>query len=261
MTNEELVELIQAGDSEKLSDLWEQVERFVELKANRFIRSTPFSDDLAEDLKQAGFLAVVNAAAAFDLDRGFTFLSYLPYHLKVEFYKALGLRTERQRRDPLHTARSLETVLMESDNGDALTIEDTQGAPDPGYEDTEQRIYIDELRAALESEIDLLPEKEGRIIRRYYFEGDTLTAIAAEENVTPQLIRARKQKGMRLLRKRANSALAEFIEDRTPYYNTIGLNYFHKTHTSPVEFAVEQRLKAEQKARVPKTADYFCFSE
>ena len=156
MTNEELIKLIQAGDSEKISVLWEQVERFVELKANRFIRSTPFSDDLAEDLKQAGFLAVVNAAAAFDLDRGFTFLSYLPYHLKVEFYKALGLRSERQRRDPLHTARSLETVLMESDNGDALTIEDTQGAPDPGYEDTEQRIYIDELRAALESEIDLL---------------------------------------------------------------------------------------------------------
>ena len=39
MTNEELVALIQAGERDKLPELWEQVERFVALQANRLLHA------------------------------------------------------------------------------------------------------------------------------------------------------------------------------------------------------------------------------
>lgn len=37
MTNEELVALIQAGERDRMPELWEQVERFVANRANRLL--------------------------------------------------------------------------------------------------------------------------------------------------------------------------------------------------------------------------------
>lgn len=67
MTNEELCALIQAGERDRLGELWEQVEKFVSMMAGRRARQIGgFGGVTAEDLYQSGFLAVVAAVDSYD---------------------------------------------------------------------------------------------------------------------------------------------------------------------------------------------------
>lgn len=67
MTNEELVALIQSGERDKLPELWEQVERFVALQANkRHLLFNGLGGVEVEDLYQSGYIALVCAADTYD---------------------------------------------------------------------------------------------------------------------------------------------------------------------------------------------------
>lgn len=88
MNNEELANNIQNGNKELIIVLWEQVERFIRLKADE--RATAINNrDIADDLYQSGYFALLNAVKSFDDSRGMNFLSYLKYHLKTEFDECL----------------------------------------------------------------------------------------------------------------------------------------------------------------------------
>ena len=82
MNNEELANNIQNGNKELIIDLWEQVEKFIRLKADE--RAAAINNkDIADDLYQSGYFALLNAVKSFDDSRGMNFLSYLKYHLKT----------------------------------------------------------------------------------------------------------------------------------------------------------------------------------
>lgn len=232
--NEALVSRIQAGELEQLPKLWAQVERFVSQQAGKRARGLTGAVDF-EDLYQSGYLAMVAAAESYSPTRGMSFIGWMVPHLKTAFRKATGTWSGRQERDPIHRATSLDRPLgTESED----TLGDLIAAPDSlqGFEEAEERIWREELHTALARALNSLPEGQGDTLRRRYFLGQTLEAIATTEGTSRENIRQREAKALRTLRHpRLSRPLRVFIEDRTPYYLHVGVSRFNTIGTSAVE--------------------------
>ena len=182
MTNEELVALIQAGERDRLPELWEQVERFVALQANRLLHAMgPDRAALAGvefgDLYNSGYFALVDAAERYDPEAGAKFITFFAMRLKSYFSDTTGFRLARQRKDPLNNAKSLDARLKENDE-DSGAFGDF--IPDPkaaqalqAVEDTIQRDYT---RQAVRQALEQLPTEERLAIKAYYYEGLTVKA-------------------------------------------------------------------------------------
>lgn len=241
MSNEELVAEIQVGRRELLGTLWEQVEKFIRRQANQ--RPDHGAVD-REDLCQSGYLALVAAVDSYDPERETSFVGWLALHLKTAFNEAQNYRTWRQRLDPMHQADSLSRPL-DDEGGELLdVVADPYGLQ--GLQEAEDRMWQEELAAALEKALRGLPEAESETLRRRYYQGQTLAQCAAEMGVWPECVRQRENKGLRALRKPKNSlVLRQFIEERTPYYLHVGATRFNTTRTSAVEEIVFWRERIE----------------
>lgn len=127
MTNEELAAKIQdgGGDEEDLLLLWAQVRRFAASHARRWAGISPGVE--VEDLLQAGFLALLDALGTWNRDAGM-FITWYSLRLKGAFTEAVGLRTARQRNDPLRGAVSLDAPVGH-DEADPLTLLDVLEDP------------------------------------------------------------------------------------------------------------------------------------
>lgn len=98
-----------------------------------------------------------------------------------------------------------------------------------------------ELRAALDRALNSLPEGQGDPLRRRYFMGETLDAIATSEGTSRENVRQREAKALRSLRHpKYSRSLGEFL---TPYYLHVGVNRFNTTRTSAVEEIAMRREK------------------
>ncbi len=179
--NEELAALIRAGDRERLGELWTQVRGLVRRKARRWA-AAGLGGVEPEDLTQAGFIAVMQAADSFDPAAGCAFTTWLEVYLKQEFAAATGQRTKRDRLDPLQTAVSLDMPLTDSE-GSPFILEDT--LPDPAAEAAlaavGERDFAQRRRAAVEYAIATLPEDQQAAIRGRYFKGEKVSARVHEK--------------------------------------------------------------------------------
>ena len=182
MTNEELVALIQAGERDKLPELWEQVERFVALQANRLLHAMgPDRAALAGvefgDLYNSGYFALVDAAERYDPEAGAKFITFFAMRLKSYFLDTTGFRLARQRKDPLNSSKSLDARLKEGDE-DSGAFGDF--IPDPkaaqALQDAEDGIQRDYTRQAVRQALEQLPTEERLAIKAYYYEGQTVKA-------------------------------------------------------------------------------------
>ncbi len=205
MSNEELVALIQSGERDRLLELWVQVERFVWQQAKRWDTALQGLGGVVEDdLHQAGYIAMLQAVETYREDKGKGFVGWFDYYLKKVFAEAYGLRTTRQRQDPLRTAIRFEAAI---DDLDGITVGDS--IPDPAAEheiaaiaerDREQRLH-----AALEKAMATLTEAEREILRARYFHLRTLEDIASERGISRERVRQTEAKALRTLRHPANS--------------------------------------------------------
>lgn len=129
MTNEELVEKVKNGDSWATLELWKSVERFVKKKARLYLNYVSYTKVEYEDLVQAGFLAMTEAAEEYDPDRGCSFLSFLVFFLQKHFAEECGYRSSK--RDVLMLAESIDEPIK-ADDPTSGTLEDL--LEDPGGE-------------------------------------------------------------------------------------------------------------------------------
>lgn len=158
MTNEELVSAIQAGERDRLVELWAQVERFVSIQADRRARQlNGYGGVTAEDLCQSGFLAMVEAADRYDAGSGKSFHGFLAFYLQSYFAEAAGYRTSR--RDAVDFATGLDAPIPGTDD---LTAADTVRDPDAAaaFDEAEQRIWLEQLHEALERALDQIPGEQ-----------------------------------------------------------------------------------------------------
>lgn len=252
MSNEELVAEIQTGRTELVELLWENVEKLISWRAHRFL-SILSATGLCHgveigDLINTGYFAVLAAVKTYDPEKG-KFSSWLILYLKNAFAEATGYRTEKQRGDPLRYALSMDAPL-EDEDGD--TVGDLQADPAATipFENVDDAIFYGQLRQALEKAISELPATQAEVIRRRYWDRQTLEEIGEAIGKSTERIRQLEDNAILAMRMPPHSnQLETFVEQRTPYYLHIGSREFQRTHTSATEKIVflREKLKKEGK--------------
>ena len=207
MSNEELAQRIQNGERERLPELWEQVRRFCDSLAGRYYRMNgelcARRGVLLEDLQQESFLAMVQAAQTYQEGKGCAFIGWLRYYLQNAIAALVGTRNRRINQDPLNRCQSLDAPQLDAEGGE-IELD----VPDPGaqaaFEAMEEREYRRQRKEAMEQCLSLVEPVQASILRKHYYQRQTL----------PQ-IRKQERKGLRRLRRHdCQRLLAGYIEQR-----------------------------------------------
>lgn len=236
MTNEDLAAQAQNGDLDALPKLWHQTRRFaasLALKWHRAFQNTGGVE--LEDLIQSGYIALVKAAETFREDTGCSFLGWFRYHLLTRFCSAYGVRTERQKQDPLRHAYSLDAPASGDENCDVSLLE-TVEAPESGeaYSQIEDAIYREQLREALETALSEIPEDCAEELRDRYYRRLTLQETAGHMGRTSDEVRGLEQRGIRAMRNpKVAKRLMPFVY--FDLYRSAGIGSFTRTGMSVQE--------------------------
>lgn len=215
-TNAALAALAAAGNAFALGQLWEVNKGFVRRQLWQWYEKNQTVADSAglsfEDLVQEGYFAVDYAAKHYSAEQG-NFTTYLSYALLKQIRTATcgehtrGVTTDDGRRvavsaNPLNECSSLDIRLDESDEGSSTkgeTIEDP--AATQAFQTAEDDLYTEELHNALEEALSHLAAKQADVVRRHYFEGQTLKEISQEDGTTLNAARNREQAAFIALRR------------------------------------------------------------
>jgi len=170
-------------------------------------------------------------------------------HLQTAFAEATGFRTEKQKRDPIRFAASLDAPLEELD-GD--TLGDLQADPAAGiaFDAVDYGIYQEQLRSELDKAICDLPPPQAEIIRRRYWKQETLNQIGVSMGVSTERVRQLEDQSLRTLQgSTCRDRLESFLDRKTPFYLHIGAQEFQRTHTSATEkiILLRERIRERQK--------------
>ncbi len=160
-----------------------------------------------------------------------------PSEDETAYYMGITLKQVRSLKEALRTGQmeSLDKCLLEDG-------ESTVGDMVPGQEDVEGTVLdvmdAGELRAALWSEVDALPDEQPEVIRARFQRGETLRATGEKMGVTIERVRQIESKALRELRKPSHSRklqpfLPEAIGSRA--YTGNGVEAFNRTWTSSTE--------------------------
>ena len=237
MSNEELAERIRDGDKAAIPELWDGVKSFIHQQAFRYFRYCPVRGGTElEDLVQSSFIAMMDAAQSYKSDMGCGFLTYLDFYLRNEFRKCFGLYSKKP--DPLNeNPRSLNEPIAE-DKGDG-TLADTIQDPGDPIGDAERRIWLEQLRSALDAALDQLPRDQQQTLKARYYQGKTLEDTATASGIPEAEVRKLERRGLDQLRKQKHrNGLDQFIDSQTDFYNYVSVDTFNTTHSSAVEKAV-----------------------
>lgn len=251
MSNEELVAVIQSGATERVRELWEQVERLVKWKANQImtaldLRGSPCGVEF-DDLVQSGYLAMVAAVDSYRPDKG-AFTTWLIYHLKTAFAEATGYRTKSGQNEPLNNSFSLDKTI--DDEADGATF--GEFIPDPKATaiilSIEERLWREQLHEALEAALAELPEQSADVLRLRHYQGLSLADVGEIRGTTAERIRQMENKAIRQLRKPSIACHLRPFYD-FDFYCGSGLGSFQRTGMS----IQERYLVLEENARERET--------
>ena len=214
-TNAALAALAAAGNSFALGQLWEVNKGFLHrLFWQWYSKNKAIADNAGltlEDFDQEAFFAVQATAIAYTPEKG-AFTTLLYYYVQSQINKAVfgehrrNITTEDGRRvavsaNPLNECSSLDIRLDESDEGSSTkgeTIEDP--AATQAFQTAEDDLYTEELHNALEDAMTkILTDQEAHVLRRRYYDSQTLRAIGEELGVHCERIRQIERKACRKL--------------------------------------------------------------
>ena len=213
-TNEALAARAKAGDKEAAAQLWQQNRGLLGTWGRRLYAAyrerAAASGVTLEDVEQIGFPAVAAAACGYDTAQGTQFTTYLAYHFRREFFALVGLRTERQKQEPLCRACSLDAPI---DAEDAEGTTRGELVPDAGaaaqMENAEEKIWTEQLHAALDECMERIDPRQAFVLRSRYYEGKTQAGTAAALNMAPQYIHVLEQNAFRAMRRPINRKCLE----------------------------------------------------
>lgn len=254
-TNEALAARAKAGDKEAATQLWQQNRGLMGIWGRRLYtayrgRATASGVTL-EDVEQIGFPAVAAAACGYDTAQGTQFTTYLAYHFRREFFALVGLRTERQKQEPLCRACSLDAPI---DAEDAEGATRAELVPDAGaaarMENAEEKIWTEQLHAALEDSLQAIDPRLASVLRQRYFSGMTHTQLAAVMGVSKQHVQSQEQAGLRAMRRRNSCRLAQFrAEIVSRAYRHTGFSAWKTGGSAPERWAEWAEGKAAEQRR------------
>lgn len=251
-----------------LGQLWEVNKGFIRRQLWQwFEKNKPVADNAGlsfEDLVQEGYFAVDYAAKHYSAEQG-SFTTYLNFALLKQIRDATCgeharvVATEDGRRvavsaNPLNECDSLDARFDESDEGSSTkgeTIEDPAAAQ--AFQQAENDIYTEELHTTLETAMTQhLTEREADVLRRRYYDGQTLQAIGEELGVRGERVRIIEGKAIRKMK--GLSSIQRWHDDviTTRAWRGTGWNAWNRygsVQERTVEYWDEQVKKYEEHVR------------
>lgn len=253
MSTEELVAQIQAGATERMGELWEQVAGLVKWKAKRImtvLEGCPGRGVEFEDLCQSGYLAMVAAVDTYDPATGASFSTWFMYHLKNAFAETTGYRTQKGRQEPLNNYLSLDTQLTDDADSDDLMDVVVDPAGLQWRESLEESIWQKQLQEAVRAALATVPEQYREILHLRYWEDMTLEDVGDLCGISKERVRQMENKGIRILRQpETASQLYTFCD--FDFYSGTGLGAFRYSGMSVQEryLVIEEERKERQSSR------------
>ena len=235
MSNEEIAMKIQGGEWGLMDQLWNQCYGFVRRQANKWARAWENRSDFdIDDLTQAGYIALCEAVGGFEEGKG-TFISYLAFHLKTEFSKVAGCRTESQIREPLNSAFSLDSPAYGNEDS-STTVGETIPVDDQGIEAVEENLFNQQLAEVLHQALGDLPENQRRVIEMHYLQRLTYIQIADILHCAKSYPGQLEKDGLKRLRSgRYAPSLSEMYCGDRNYYKHTGYCAWKYSGTSSPE--------------------------
>ena len=217
VTNAALIALAATGDNLALEQLWAINADFIQRQALRWYnRYKDTADRLGltvEDLVQEGYFALLYAVKHHNTERG-DFTAYLNYAMLHQIRKAAcgehtRLVTTKDGRqlqisaNLLNDCISLDVNLDGDDENSSTRGEITEDpAASQAFQKSEDEIYTAELHTALEEAMaQNLTEREAHILRRRYYDCQSLQTVGNELRVQRETIRQIEHRCIRKLQK------------------------------------------------------------
>lgn len=219
MTNEEIAALIlNEGRRDLIHGLWDNIKKFVYMRSERFycahMASCCRRGVELGDIKQAAYIAFLEALDGYQPERG-KFLTFMGYTYKKVVYGLMGLRTARERQEPLNNCCSLDAPIQ-SDEDEETTLADLQA-------DEESTKFIEKLEAAaisniIMTEVEALPDRQEQVVKLFYFENKQLKEIAELLEVSAERVRQIRSAAERSLRRseELRTLWNEYYKQRLP---------------------------------------------
>ena len=152
----EIAAMVQGGKADVL-ELWYAVRRFAIKQGLRWFRASDGEGGVTiDDLEQSAFLALLDALKDWKASSG-SFISLYALRLKTAFESAMGLRTQRDRKDPIRSALSLDEPLTDR-AGNPLMVADI--VPDPAAEAAFTDIEWRELQRVVQTALAQLTDTQ-----------------------------------------------------------------------------------------------------
>ena len=152
----EIAAMVQGGKADVL-ELWYAVRRFAIKQGLRWFRASDGEGGVTiDDLEQSAFLALLDALKDWKASSG-SFISLYALRLKTAFGSAMGLRTQRDRKDPIRSALSLDEPLTDR-AGNPLMVADI--VPDPAAEAAFTDIEWRELQRVVQTALAQLTDTQ-----------------------------------------------------------------------------------------------------
>lgn len=260
MSNEELVKKIQAGATDRMGELWEQVAGLVTWKARYImtaldLRGSSCGVEL-EDLIQSGYLALAKAVETYTQTAG-AFSTWLVYHLKNAFAETTGYRTKSGQNEPLNNSFSLDKTVDDESDGTSFG----EFVPDPKAAATmlgiEEKLWQQQLHEALETALAALPEQSAEVLRLRHYRGLTLADVGQIRGTTPEHIRQMENRAIRQLRKPSIACHLLPFYDFDFYYGTSLAAFQHSNMSIQERYLIveenrRERAEQQRKAREEK---------
>lgn len=256
--NAALAALAATGNTFALGQLWEINKGLLRSLFWRWYPSHKAMADAhgltADDFEQEGFFAVQYAAEHYDPGKGFAFSTWLAYAMQRQIDLAL---TGGHRRtvtdadgkqhtvsaDPLNHCASLDVPLDDEDGG-AATLGDLQPDPAAAGEllDVEERLYQEQLHAALEEALYKLTEREQAVIRGNFYAGKSVRQISEEQGLTIGQANTAKANAFRKLRR--NPRLLRWHDEIVTSHAWHGTGFTAWAHGGSVEERTVEYLES-----------------
>ncbi|MGN0707085.1 MAG: sigma-70 family RNA polymerase sigma factor [Faecalibacterium sp.] len=136
--------------------------------------------------------------------------------------------------NPLDGCTSLDAPL-DAEDAEGAALGDLQ--PDPAaaaaFERAEEDIFTEELHAALEEALTKLSEREAEIIRRRYWDGLSLSAVGAAQQITPSRVHDLERRALHTLGR--NPKIKRLHDEIIPSHAYHGTGWDAWNHGGSVE--------------------------
>ena len=230
VSNEELVAAIQAGDQNRMGELWEQTERFIAWKARRVMTTLESNSTVeVDDLIQSGYFALVAAVRTYK-PGDMVFVKWLSFYLQTAFAEVAGYRTVKMRNDPCRWATSLDMPMGEDgDTTISEIIPDVEATAT--MEAVEESLWREQLKRVEAELISGLHKDQREVVNRHYFGGQTYEECAAAMGISLGKVRTLMANGMKELRRphNAEQLLPFFVFD---FFKGTGLQAYRNSGMS-----------------------------